>query len=206
MIFTSLQRMTGFYILLIALMQAAGCGDAKSTDAHGHGHGEAAEAQTAAAPDASVDTALGEHPPFEWMGVYTIPNGKVELVIQPGPDASMNIALVPVRADTREGLDAAVQEAKRVAEAQPAKTSPGVAIAPDGRFYELQDGGTEEMRFAVNVPATGKYALLTQHFADEFQTLFQGPSGQIDIEAQRIFKPRFGQINIPPEAVKTFGI
>src|SRR5215217_2707500 len=138
MIFTLLLRMTGFYILLIALMQTAGCGDAKSTNAHGQGHGEAAEAQTAAAPDAGVDTGLGEHPPFEWMGVYTIPKGKIDLVIQPGPDASMNIALVPVRATTHEGLDAAVQEAKRISDAQPTKTSPGVTVAPDGKFYELQ--------------------------------------------------------------------
>ena len=34
--------------------------------------------------------------PFEWGGVYELPAGVTDLVIQPGPDASIDIALVPV--------------------------------------------------------------------------------------------------------------
>jgi cobalt-zinc-cadmium efflux system membrane fusion protein len=195
-------KISVLFVLLGAFALASGCGEERSAHAQAHGHGEPAATPAAEGPDPGVDTALGEHPAFEWMGVYTIPQGSVDLVIQPGPDASMNIALVPVGSN----LDGVVQEAKRIAEAQPTKAPPGTTIVPDGRCYGLEVGHSEEMRFPLKVPAAGKYALFTQHFADEFQTLFQGPAGQVELEDQRIFKSRFGQIRIPPEAVRAFGI
>lgn len=196
-------RRAGLHFALLACIAlATGCGEGQVADKHG----ESGE-ETAAAVSASVDTALGDDPPFEWMGVYTLPQGTIDLVMQPGPDESMNIALIPVPTATPEGLNGVVQEAKRVSDGQAAPTAPGTPIAPDGKFYQLQVGGTEEMRFPVNVPSAGKYALFTQHFADEFQTLFQDDSGRIElVEAQRIFKERFNQIVISPQAVETFGV
>lgn len=190
-------------ILLSALL-ATGCKDRERTA--GAGHEPSAGAHAAAAPDPGVDAGLGDDPPFEWMGVYTLPKGTAELVLQPGPDESMDIALVPVDELTPQGLDAIVRTAAGVAGKENIAVSPGAGVTPGGTFYELQVGGTGEMRFPVTVPNAGKYALFTQHFADEFQTHFQSSGSQIHAEGQRIFKSRFGQIPIPPEAVKTFGI
>jgi membrane fusion protein, heavy metal efflux system len=190
-------------MLLVAF--APGCDEAATHDGDPAGHGGHGTA-AAAAETKPKDMGLGEHPPFEFMGVYTLPAGKADLVIQPGPDASMDIALVPVSATTPEGLDAVVKEAGRIAIGPSVPTSPGTTISPGGKFYQLQVGGDVEMRFPVDVPAAGKYALFTQHFADEFQTLFQAGSNQPALEAQRIFKERFGQILIPPQAMKIFAI
>ena len=195
----TMRQISLFLITLFVLM--SGCGGDPGSPANADKH-----AEVASAPDPGVDTNLGEQPAFEWMGVYTLPAGTVELIIQPGPDASMDIALVRLMANTKEGLDAAVQTAKTIATTAASPTAPGSPIAPGGTFYRLQVGGDKEMRFPVMVPTAGQYALFTQHFADEFQTLFLGTSGRAELEAQRIFKSRFGQIAISAQARETFGI
>lgn len=199
----SLIALPAAFVLMNGLLMS-GCWSGASTALGAAGHGESAS--TDAAPDAGVDTNLGDDPAFEWMGVYTLPAGTVDLVMQPGPDGSMNIALVPLSATTAAALDAAVQEAKAIATKTETATAPGGSITPDGTFYQLNVEGDQEMRFPVVVPATGKYALFTQHFADEFQTLFSGTSGRAAVTDQRIFKSRFGQIPISAAARTTFGI
>lgn len=62
------------------------------------------------------------------------------------------------------------------------------------------------MRFPVDVPAAGNYALFTQHFADEFQTTFLAGGERIRFGAQKIFKDRFGQIPLASDAVQHFGV
>lgn len=188
-------------LLLTALALTTGCGGDTSKP---HGSEDAAKAH--AAPDPGVDTSLGEDPPFEWMGVYMLPAGTIDLVFQPGPDGSMDIALVPVAAITKEGLDAAVRLAKDAASKDAVPTAPGGQLTPGDTCFQLKVDGTGEMRFPVQVKEAGRYALFTQHFADEFQTLFIAQAGRPGVEAQRIFKSRFGQIPIPAKARETFGI
>lgn len=188
-------------LALCLLLGLAGCqpgdGAHAAGDEHGdeHGeHGEHGDEHDTAAPVFA----------FEWMGVYDLPAGRSELVTQPGPDATMTIALVPVA--TATATEEAVERAGRVSSAEPVPTPPGAALSPGDTFYELQVGGDSEMRFAVDVPAAGTYALFTQHFADEFQTIFDTPSGLVEPESTRSFSERFGQIPVAPEAVETFGV
>lgn len=189
------------------LFAVTGCNEAGHKEA-GHAEHAGEEAEHAEGPPpAYVDTALGEDPAFEWMGVFPLPAGTVDLVFQPGPDGTMNLAIIPLMGEGEAGIAAAVATAKRVGEGKAVPTEPGTTLAPGKNFYALNVEGTGEMRFPVNVPAAGKYALFTQHFADEFQTLFQTKdSVQAAVEAQRIFKDRFGQIAISPEAIETFGV
>lgn len=187
--------------LITCFLLMSGCGGKPATS---DGHAEIASEH--AAPDPGVDTSLGEEPAFEWMGVYTLPSGTVELVLQPGPDASMDIALVRLTAHTKEGLDTAVQKAKTIATTEVSPVAPGSPLVPGETFYQLQVGGDQEMRFPVQVPTAGEYALFTQHFADEFQTLFLGASGRAELKGQRIFTSRFGQIPVSAQARQTFGI
>lgn len=187
--------------LITCFLLMSGCGGKPATS---DGHAEIASEH--AAPDPGVDTSLGEEPAFEWMGVYTLPSGTVELVLQPGPDASMDIALVRLSANTKERLDAVVQKAKTIATTEVSPVAPGSPLVPGETFYQLQVGGDQEMRFPVQVPTAGEYALFTQHFADEFQTLFLGASGRAELKGQRIFTSRFGQIPVSAQARQTFGI
>jgi len=143
---------------------------------------------------------------FEWGGVYELPAGVTDLVIQPGPDASIDIALVPVTDASEAAFDAAVAQAVRIFEGQQKPVEPGEEIAPGSQFPQLKVESEKEMRFKVRVSTAGRYALFTQHFADEFQTIFVSQGQKIYPSASRNMRDRFGQIVIQPTAVKAFGV
>ncbi|MFN7020026.1 MAG: efflux RND transporter periplasmic adaptor subunit [Phycisphaerales bacterium] len=150
-----------------------------------------------------------EKSPFEWGGVYELPAGVTDLVIQPGPDASIDIALVAVADGSDAAFSAAAEEAERIFAGQAKPVQPGEEFTPGTQFYRLRVEGHSEMRFKVRAAKPGRYALFTQHFADEFQTVFvtEGAGGQKVLpQAMRNFVDRFGQIVIQPTAVKAFGV
>ena len=149
-----------------------------------------------------------EESPFEWGGVYELPAGVTDLVIQPGPDASIDIALVPVADGSDAAFATAATEATRIFAGVVKPVQPGEEFTPGPQFYQLRVEGTEQMRFKVRAAKAGRYALFTQHFADEFQTIFvTGEGGQkVFPQAMRNFVDRFGQIVILPTAVAAFGV
>lgn len=198
-------------ISIFSLLLHVGCGEREASHAEkGGAHAGEAEGEEAGhvegPPPAYVDTTLGEDPAFEWVGVFPLPAGTLDLAFQPGPDGTMNLAIIPVTGEGEAALAAAIATAKRVAEGKPTPTEPGTAIAPGERFYALNVEGKGEMRFPVNVATAGRYALFTQHFADEFQTTFLNGNERVRFGPQKIFKDRFGQIPITAEAVAQFGV
>ena len=196
-------RRIGFALAIAATSIAivVGCKE------RGTAHKEGEEAEHAeGAPPAYVDTTLGDDPAFEWMGVFPLPAGMLDLTFQPGPDGTMNLAIIPITGEGEAGIAAAVASAKRVAEGKAVPAEPGTPIAPGETFYALNVEGKGEMRFPVNVPTAGRYALFTQHFADEFQTTFLSGAERIRFGEQKIFKDRFGQIPIAADAAQQFGV
>jgi len=79
-------------------------------------------------------------------------------------------------------------------------------LDPGSQFYQLRVEKQEEMRFKVRTAKVGRYAFFTQHFADEFQTIFVAGGQKVFPQAMRNFVDRFGQIVIQPAAAKAFGI
>lgn len=164
-------------------------------------HGAPAQAE-AAAP-----VAEQEQYAFEWGGVYALPEGITDLVIQPGPDLSIDIALVPVADGPETEFDAAVEQAVQTFASGDAKPiQPGEEFTPGPEFRQLSVESQSEMRFKVKAPRPGRYALFTQHFADEFQTTFVSQGQKVFPSVSRNFRERFGQIVIQPAAIKAFGI
>jgi len=143
---------------------------------------------------------------FEWGGVYALPEGVSDLVIQPGPDASIDIALLPVPDGSPAAFDAAVAEADRVFAGRPKPVEPGEEFAPGSQFLQLRVERQSEMRFSVRTTSSGRFVLFTQHFADEFQTIFINGGRKVFPESARNFRDRFGQIVILPTAVAAFGV
>jgi cobalt-zinc-cadmium efflux system membrane fusion protein len=144
---------------------------------------------------------------FEWGGVFELPDGMTDLVIQPGPDPSIDIALVPVADGSGAAFDAAVEQAvETFARGEARPILPGEEFTPGSEFRQLSVESDSEMRFKVRAPRSGRYALFTQHFADEFQTTFVSQGQKVFPSATRNFRDRFGQIVILPEAFEAFGI
>ncbi len=167
----------------------------------GHDHGDHSHA-----PDPHAAESHTQKYPFEWGGVYALPEGVVDLVVQPGPDESIDIALVSVSDESEPAFDAAVAQAAQTFSGQPKPVHPGGELAPGTQFFQLRVEQPTEMRFKMRVEKAGRYALFTQHFADEFQTIFVSQGNKIHPSASRNMRDRFGQIVIQPSAVKAFGV
>jgi cobalt-zinc-cadmium efflux system membrane fusion protein len=128
---------------------------------------------------------------FEWAGVYPLPEGVTDLVLQPGPDASIDVALVPVANDSGAAFEEAVAASVRIFAGAPKPLLPGEEFSPGPNLLQLRVEGDAEMRFPVRVGSAGLYALFTQHFADEFQTVFETGGQRTTIPAAPAFAPEF---------------
>ncbi len=126
-------------------------------------------------------TFLEPEYPFEWGGIYELAEGTASLVLADGPDASMNVALVPVPTGNDAALGAAAEKAVRLWKAT------GVPCAADGAF-DVDQCATLRLdtvkglkRFTARVPRQGYYGLLTEHGPEEFA---------LRLEASRALAPK----------------
>jgi len=105
--------------------------------------------------------------PFEWGGVFELDTG-ADLVVGPGPDATMAVALVPVERADAAALDGAAEIAvRRVALPREDVTDRGTVRAGGGPAVLRLDGAGRSHRFRLAVPP-GLYAIFTEHRADEY--------------------------------------
>jgi len=110
--------------------------------------------------------------PFEWAGTYTLPAGDTVLELQPGPDPTMNVALLP---------DADPEKAMLIFSEDETPVKPGGELRPGARLYQLP----APEKFTVRAPSAGKFTLFTQHHPDEFQLNLGG----LTAANGRAFKP-----------------
>jgi G3E family GTPase len=105
--------------------------------------------------------------PFEWGGVYELPAGTAELVINEGPDPEMDVALVPVKSLAETDLAAAREAAVLIYSDWETILLPGDAILPGSTLQRLKFPAFPAT-FPVQITRPGLYALYTQHHPDEF--------------------------------------
>ena len=126
--------------------------------------------------------------PFEWGGVYDLSVGTHELVLQEGPDPSMNAALVPVNGSTDEALEAAVEPVVILFSDDEHELSAGGTLQPSGQLIELELTA-DELRFDVQIDRAGAYALFTEHHPDEFEAQLMSSGAVVKPVIEREFKP-----------------
>jgi G3E family GTPase len=130
-----------------------------------------------------LDRALEHKPtflepeyPFEW-GAVVATGQDVRLVLNDGPDSTMNVVVVPAEADGPSALIGAAERVLRLF------SQPGELLAPGGRIeigempYTLALAATGEKTFVVRVPQAGRYCIFTEHTPQEFGLRFEGPNG-----------------------------
>jgi G3E family GTPase len=142
----------------------------------------------------NLDRALAVDPkflepeyPFEWGGVFVLPEGPLTLQVGAGPDPSMRLVLMRVRAAGALGLEEVLMPAVLTFSDEPQPRAPGDSVAPGATLHELQLAGPG--RFTVDVPVAGRYALFTQHRPEEFDLALAATDGPLAPEHQRDFKP-----------------
>jgi hypothetical protein len=125
--------------------------------------------------------------PFEWAGVYRLTVGGHELVLQEGPDPSMNCVLLPVRDERFESLQAVQMDAVLAFSDAEVAVWPQGRIMPRKRLHKLilPEG---DKRFTIEIPETGTYALFTEHHPAEFQAAVLGSDPLVPLLSKE-YKP-----------------
>jgi G3E family GTPase len=123
-----------------------------------------------------LERAIGHKPafllpeyPFEWAGTFNVDEGSYELLLEEGPDPSIDVLAVYLAEHEDAGARAAAEQALRLWSA-PALTVPtgGAVVAGLGQRCTLAlQAGTS--RFTLRAPRGGRLGLYTQHLPTEFQ-------------------------------------
>jgi len=126
--------------------------------------------------------------PFEWGGIYRLTKGDHELLLQAGPDPTMQLVVLPVADSSPASLEKALMDAVLTFSAPESTVPPGGTLVPGEHLHEL-DLSSGATAFVLRVPADGCYAAFTQHHPDEFNTQLHDGVGVAAPESGRHFKP-----------------
>jgi hypothetical protein len=112
---------------------------------------------------------LKEELPFEWAGIFTLQAGRYELVLQPGPDPTIDLVLAGPGVHEK----GAFEQLKRdciVLYSGDATMLGGTSadITPADCLYRLPVDPAHGARLTLNIEQAGEYALFSQHLAEEF--------------------------------------
>ncbi len=126
--------------------------------------------------------------PFEWGGIYELAEGEYEFRVQPGPDETMNVALLPLRDASPESLEAVKMEAVLTFSDDEFDLDCGEYLTPGTQLWQLKLGG-RAVRFLVRIARPGAYALFTEHKPAEFAAALHGPAGVLAPVLEHEYKP-----------------
>ncbi|MCB1800304.1 MAG: GTP-binding protein [Gammaproteobacteria bacterium] len=121
---------------------------------------------------------LKEELPFEWAGIYRLQPGRYELVLQPGPDPTIDLVIGGPGVDKpdlfeqlkRDCIVRYSGDATVLGESSP-------DMMPNGQLYRLPVDAQHGARVALTIRRPGAYALFSQHLAEEFALqLYSGDS------------------------------
>ena len=106
--------------------------------------------------------------PFEWAGIYHFHSGTYEWIFKPGPDSFVNMALLPVIGNPDNVPDSAILAADMVFSEAEHLVHPGTAIDPGFNLWRLRMGEVETT-VTLGIRKPGRYVLVCEHHADEFE-------------------------------------
>ena len=113
-------------------------------------------------------TFLDPEYPFECISLYELAPGTAELILADGPDASMDIALIPVDDMEAETRKKTAETSLRIFSSDPHNLRAQDTLTADAIRYQIDLTKPGAKSFSVHIPAAGHYALVTQHLPTEF--------------------------------------
>jgi G3E family GTPase len=134
-------------------------------------------------------TFLEPEYPFEWAGTFTLAAGTHTLVVDHGPDASMDVLLLPTSTAAEAGIDERTETAARQWSHGTRDRVAGDVLEPSPSRFSLDLRSPAPRRFPVHIRVGGAYALFTEHGPAEFDLRVEGPDGVIPPAAGRDFNP-----------------
>jgi G3E family GTPase len=109
-------------------------------------------------------TFLEPEVPFEWVGTFDLVEGAYDLVVEDGPDESMEVLFAALPSTEDAAGRAAADRAERGWAEAKSFASPGQAIDL-GSVVTLDLRGKRPKQFGLSAPKSGRYALYTRHLS-----------------------------------------
>ncbi len=135
-------------------------------------------------------TFLEPEYPFEWAGAFELARGEYSLVLQQGPDPSIEVMLCEALGTDESDPAKAAERVFTLFSAGADQETSGAILSNGLRVRQLELQASGETRFVVRIVEPGRYWLFTQHLPSEFSLQLLDASGrQITPVAQRDFAP-----------------
>jgi G3E family GTPase len=148
-------------------------------------------------------TFLEPEYPFEWAGAFDLTAGEHQLLLQEGPDPSIDLVVCEAHdADELDPLKAA-ERVFTLFSAAAAETSPGSVISPQLRMHRLQLATGGQTQVAVRIARPGRYWLFTQHLPVEFALRWMTPEAK---DASPVTQHEFDPGHSHDERVGSFSL
>lgn len=114
-------------------------------------------------------TFLTPEYPFEWAGTFVLQEGVYDLSLADGPDATMDLVVLPLSEAEHAHDRGASDRALRVWAHEATRISPnGELTVSDSTPSTLALAGTGTKRLRLRVPSSGRLGIYTQHLPSEF--------------------------------------
>jgi len=127
--------------------------------------------------------------PFEWGGLFHLPMGNHRMVLQEGPDPSMDMVFQRAEEGERSGLDSMERGAVLAFSGPATDVGDGGVVHPRGERWTVALNGTPT-ELQLSVPETGWYSLHAEHYPAEFEAEFKAADGTpLAPQVEREFKP-----------------
>ncbi|MGQ9898226.1 MAG: CobW family GTP-binding protein [Acidobacteriota bacterium] len=143
-----------------------------------------------------LDRALAVDPqflepeyPFEYGGLYELAAGPLTLEMQPGPDSTLELALLPAPAEAADPLAATADRAIVLFSEEPQAVAAGSTLPPALRPYQLTLAADRPTTWTLDIPQAGRYALFMQHHPEEFAAVLRQAGQNVLPLAFRAYKP-----------------
>ena len=126
--------------------------------------------------------------PFEWVGVYPLEEGIYDLALEPGPDETMNLLLLPLRDTSQDAVEDMKMDAVLAFSDTEFDLSAGEFLSPGRQLWQLKLGG-RQVRFSFRINTPGAYALFTEHKPAEFAARLQMNGEDLTPVYEHEYKP-----------------
>jgi G3E family GTPase len=144
-------------------------------------------------------TFLEPEYPFEWAGAFQLSAGEYSLILQEGPDPSIDVLIYEaVESDESDPVKAAERvftlfSAPATAVTTGSQLAAGAGqtqLVPQAGVYRLELPAAGGSRFTVRIAEGGRYWFFTEHLPSEFQLQLLSSRGEVvSPQVERDFDP-----------------